>query len=200
MSWTESAEYFGNRAMALTASLALLLVLCGNAWAASPTETLQGVFAAVNRVLGDPAFQEKPLELMGAIHNVMGATFDFREAARLAMTERDEFVQLFAVLLERAYMSQMSSRAGVPGALAIRYLGESVDGNRATVVTVMGSGSGKEIPLEYRLIQESERWAVYDVEVGGISLVASYRAQFSKVIKQSSYDGLVARLKNPHGN
>jgi len=209
MSWTESAGYLGNRAMALTASLALLLVLCGNACAASPTETLQGVFAAVNRELGDPAFQEKPLELMGAIHNVMGATFDFREAARLAMgreweartaTERDEFVQLFAVLLERAYMSQMSSRAGVPGALAIRYLGESVDGNRATVVTVMGSGSGKEIPLEYRLIQESERWAVYDVEVGGISLVASYRAQFSKVIKQSSYDGLVARLKNPHGN
>jgi len=50
------------------------------------------------------------------------------------------------------------------------------------------------------MIQESERWAVYDVSVGGISLVASYRAQFSKVIKQSSYDGLVARLKNPRGN
>ena len=88
----------------------------------------------------------------------------------------------------------------MPGVLAIRYLGESVEGNRATVATVMGSGSGKEIPLEYRMIQESERWAVYDVSVGGISLVASYRAQFSKVIKQSSYDGLVARLKNPRGN
>src|SRR5438094_661591 len=134
MSRTEVAEHLGNRAMALAASLALLLVLCSNAWAASPTETLQGVFAAVNRVLGDPEFQEKPRELMGAIHNVMGATFDFREAARLAMG------------------------------------------------------------------RESERWAVYDVSVGGISLVASYRAQFSKVIKQSSYDGLVARLKNPRGN
>ena len=78
MSRTEVAEHLGNRAMALAASLALLLVLCGNAWAASPTETLQGVFAAVNRVLGDPEFQEKPRELMGAIHNVMGATFDFR--------------------------------------------------------------------------------------------------------------------------
>src|SRR5438034_6503693 len=102
MSRTEVAEYLGTRAMALAASVALLLVRCGNAWAASPTETLQGVFAAVNRVLGDPEFQEKPRELMGAIHNVMGVTFDFREAARLAMgreweartpTEQDEFVQ-----------------------------------------------------------------------------------------------------------
>src|SRR5207249_7068257 len=137
--------------------LALVAVVCGDAWAESPTETLQGVFAAVNRVLGDSQLQQKPQELMGAIHNVMNTAFDFREAARLAMgreweartpTEQDEFVQLFAALLERAYMSQMSSGAGVPGVLAIRYLGESVEGNRATVATVMGSGSGKEIPLE----------------------------------------------------
>ena len=209
MSWTGCAEYFGDRAMALAASLALLLAFCGGAWAESPTETLQGVFAAVNRALGSPELQGKPQELGGAIHNVMNATFDFREAARLAMgreweartpTEQDEFVQLFAALLERAYMSQMSSRTGAPGGLAIRYLGESVDGNRATVATVMGSGSGKEIPLDYQMIQGGERWAVYDVAVGGISLVGSYRSQFAKVIKQSSYAGLVARLKSPRGN
>src|SRR3989442_7281636 len=199
----------GNLGRISMVALALVAVVCGHAWAESPTETLQGVFAAVNRVLGDPELQQKPQELMGAIHNVMSTAFDFREAARLAMgreweartpTEQDEFVRLFAALLERAYMAQMSSRSGAHGGLAIRYTGQSVDGDRATLATLMGSGSGKEIPLAYGMIRESERWAVYDVAVGGISLVASYRAQFSKVIKQSSYDGLVARLKNPRGN
>ena len=56
------------------------------------------------------------------------------------------------------------------------------------------------MPLEYRMIQDGERWAVYDVAVGGMSLVASYRAQFSKVIRQSSYADLVVRLKNTRGN
>ena len=168
MSWSGMAAYFGKRSILPAVALALVTVFCGQAWAESPTETLRGVFVAVNRVLGNPELQEKPLETMGAIHNVMNATFDFREAARLAMgreweartpTEQDEFVQLFAVVLERAYMSQMSSRTGVQSGLAIRYLGESVDGDRATVATVMGSGSGKEIPLDYQMIQGGERWA-----------------------------------------
>ena len=207
MSWSGIAGHLGRISMV---ALALVAVVCGDAWAESPTETLQGVFAAVNRVLGDSELQQKPQELAGAIHNVMNTAFDFREAARLAMgreweartpTEQDEFVQLFAALLQRAYMSQMvSSQSGMQGGLAIQYTGESVDGDRATVAAVMGSRSGKEMPLEYRMIQDGERWAVYDVAVGGMSLVASYRAQFSKVIRQSSYADLVVRLKNTRGN
>jgi len=207
MSWSGIVGNLGRISMV---ALALVAVVCGHAGAESPTETLRGVFAAVNRVLGDPELQQKPQELMGAIHTVMNGSFDFREAARLAMgrewevrtpTEQDEFVQLFAALLQRAYMSQMvSSQSGMQGGLAIQYTGESVDGDRATVAAVMGSRSGKEMPLEYRMIQDGERWAVYDVAVGGMSLVASYRAQFSKVIRQSSYADLVVRLKNTRGN
>src|SRR2546428_148057 len=146
MSWSGIVGNLGRISMV---ALALVAVVCGHAWAESPTETLQGVFAAVNRVLGDPELQQKPQELMGAIHTVMNGSFDFREAARLAMgrewevrtpTEQDEFVQLFAALLQRAYMSQMvSSQSGMQGGLAIQYTGESVDGDRATVAAVMGS-------------------------------------------------------------
>jgi phospholipid transport system substrate-binding protein len=44
--------------------------------------------------------------------------------------------------------------------------------------------------------QMRDRWQVYDLEVGGISLVANYRAQFSKIIRTESYETLVARLKS----
>ena len=36
---------------------------------------------------------------------------------------------------------------------------------------------------------------VYDISIDGISLVANYRAQFNKVIRTSSYTGLVTKLK-----
>src|SRR5207247_11414927 len=124
-------------------ALALVAVVCCHAWAESPTETLRGVFAAVNRVLGDPELQQKPQELMGAIHTVMNGSFDFREAARLARgrgwdararTEQDGFVQLFAALLQRAYMSHMaSSQSRMRRRLALQYTGESRDGDRAPV-------------------------------------------------------------------
>ena len=36
---------------------------------------------------------------------------------------------------------------------------------------------------------------VYDVVIDGVSLVSNYRSQFARVINQSSYNGLVQRLR-----
>lgn len=187
------------------AALALALVLCGNAWAGPPpTETLRDVVTAVNHLLGNPELQEKPAELVTAIRRVVNNGFDFREAAERALgrewhartsTERDEFVRLFADVLERAYISWIASRANVHGGLAIRYLGESIHGNHATVLTMIASREGGEIPLQYRMIAHGDRWAVYDVLLDGISLVENYRAQFSRVIRRTSYRELVAQVK-----
>ncbi len=190
--------------VALAAALALVLVLCCDVWAGPPTETLHGVFMTVNQLLDEPELREKPSNLLTAIRNVVSDHLDVREAARLAFghewhartsTERDEVVRLFGDLLEHAYVSRIASRATVHRGLAIRYLGESIDGNRATVTTTIGSRDGGEIPIEYRMIQHGHRWAIYDVLIDGVSLVANYRAQFSRIIQRSSYSELVARLK-----
>jgi phospholipid transport system substrate-binding protein len=37
---------------------------------------------------------------------------------------------------------------------------------------------------------------VYDLSIDGISLVANYRAQFNRVVRTSSYEELVAKLKS----
>ena len=37
---------------------------------------------------------------------------------------------------------------------------------------------------------------MYDLSIDGISLVANYRAQFNKIIRTSSYEDLVAKLKS----
>jgi phospholipid transport system substrate-binding protein len=37
-------------------------------------------------------------------------------------------------------------------------------------------------------------WKVYDVMVGGVSLVANYRTEFNNVVRESGIDGLVKNL------
>lgn len=189
-----------SRRTASAAALALVLGLAGDVWAGPPTETLRDAFAAVNRLLADAELQEKPVDLLAAIRSVVNDSLDFREAARLALgreweartpAERDEFVRRFADLLKHAYVSGIASRAQVQGGLLVRYRHEVIEGRRATVETTIVARDGGELPVEYRMLRTGDRWAVYDAVIGGISLVANYRAQFSRVIRQSSYPELV---------
>src|SRR5206468_2272384 len=68
------------------------------------------------------------------------------------------------------------------------------DGNVATVTTTIASRAGGELPVEYQMIAFDERWAVYDIRVDGISIVDNYRAQFARILRQSSYRDLVAQV------
>ncbi len=53
-----------------------------------------------------------------------------------------------------------------------------------------------EIPVEYRIFKKADKWEVYDIIVEGVSLVNNYRSQFSQIIRSSSYEELVKRLRN----
>jgi phospholipid transport system substrate-binding protein len=56
---------------------------------------------------------------------------------------------------------------------------------------------GTQVPVESRLLQKADRWLIYDVLVENVSLIASYRSQFDRVIRTTSYEELVRRLKSP---
>jgi phospholipid transport system substrate-binding protein len=71
-----------------------------------------------------------------------------------------------------------------------------VDGNQAVVQTTLLLGKGGQMSLDYRMHHPRDRWQVYDLSIDGISLVASYRSQFNKIVRTDSYEGLVARLKS----
>jgi ABC-type transporter MlaC component len=45
------------------------------------------------------------------------------------------------------------------------------------------------------LVRHSEQWTIYDVAIDGVSLAMNYRAQFSKILRTSSYEVLVERIK-----
>jgi len=49
--------------------------------------------------------------------------------------------------------------------------------------------------VDARLLRREGRWFIYDVSIEGISLLSNYRSQFDRIIRKSSYEELIHRLK-----
>ncbi|MDO8932106.1 MAG: ABC transporter substrate-binding protein [Rhodocyclaceae bacterium] len=54
---------------------------------------------------------------------------------------------------------------------------------------------GKPIELDYYLDKQGAAWKVYDIEVGGISLILNYRESFATEVRQGGIDGLIKSLQ-----
>jgi cell division septation protein DedD len=110
--------------------------------------------------------------------------------------DQEEFVRLFASVLERGFVAAISSKASVADGVKIQYLGESVTGDSATVATTLLTRTGSALPVDYRLVRRGDRWKVQDVVIDGVSLLANYRAQFKRVLAANSYTELIARMRS----
>jgi phospholipid transport system substrate-binding protein len=52
-----------------------------------------------------------------------------------------------------------------------------------------------DTPVDFRLIHRAYEWRVYDVVIDGASIVSNYRSQFTSIIRDVSYVGLVKKMK-----
>jgi len=102
------------RPLAVVLAMGVLCSSSGPAWAGPPTDQLKAAVDRVIRILEDPTarFDVKMKERRAAIREEADGIFDFRETAkralgthwpRLGEKDQEEFVSLFADLLERAY-------------------------------------------------------------------------------------------------
>lgn len=185
------------RWMAAMVMVAVGLV-AGLAWAGPPTEQVKGYTEQIVKILDDQAIKEA--DKRAAVRRVAGQVFDVNETARRALgthwqkrtpAEQDEFVHLFADLLERTYISKI----GLYGGERVKYVGEKVDGDFAVVHGRVVTPKGSEIPVDARLLRRGERWLIYDVVIENVSLIQNYRAQFDRIIRGSSFDELIKRLR-----
>jgi phospholipid transport system substrate-binding protein len=75
------------------------------------------------------------------------------------------------------------------------YLGDAVEEDQATARTKLITRQDREVPIDYRMRRTGGRWRVYDVRVEGLSLVRDYRPQLDEVVRTSSSEELVQRLR-----
>lgn len=75
-----------------------------------------------------------------------------------------------------------------------RYLSEQQEENYTEVRTKL-LGQKIDTLLDFRLTDKVDHWHVCDVIIDGASIVSNYRAQFTSIIRNHSYAGLVNKMK-----
>lgn len=61
---------------------------------------------------------------------------------------------------------------------------------------VRQSGAGEPVQVDYGMEKTDSGWKVYNVKIGGISLVENYRSTFNTEIRKGGIDGLIASLRD----
>jgi phospholipid transport system substrate-binding protein len=189
------------RAIALAALAVLPLTALAQQ---APDELVKQVSEEVLRIVrsdarvqaGDRARIREVLDTKLAPH------FDFARMTALAVgrgwreatpEQKKALIEQFRTLLERTYSNAFVQYRDE----TIRYrpLRMPAGATDATVHTEIVRQGGQPVQIDYSLALESGQWKAYDVIVGGVSLVTTYRDEFQRQIQDGGVDGLVRSLE-----
>jgi phospholipid transport system substrate-binding protein len=114
--------------------------------------------------------------------------------------QQKELTGEFKTLLVRTYSTAISSYRDQK--IDYRPLRAKPEDTEVTVKSeVKQSGSSQPVSIDYEMEKTPNGWKVYDVKVGGVSLVTTYRDTFASEVKDRGVDGLIKSLsaKNRQG-
>ena len=185
-------------------SMIVLFALCFDDLAMAQTSPTGEVKKVVDEVVSIVSSQdmkkpENKEKRQKGLKEAIGAIFDFPEMAKLSLgrywderttDEKNEFVQVFETLLENTYSKKIESYKNEK----IVYLKETVEGDSSEVKSKVVTSKRDDYAIDYRLLNKSGKWVIYDVTIEGISLVANYRSQFDKIIRSEGYSALMKKL------
>jgi phospholipid transport system substrate-binding protein len=183
-------------------SIVVILLLSIPVYAGVPLDTVQVNVNKVFEVLRDPklkaaAAKEIKKEKLRSIYKGM---FDEVELAKRTLTrnwnklndaQRQEFVQLFHQVLEKAYIDRILSYTNEK---VVFYKENTISKNQVEIQTKIITAS-KEIPITYRTILVNGTWKVYDVVIENVSLVMNYRTQFNEILAKNTPEQLLEILR-----
>jgi len=183
--------------------LCYLLLLSNTVQAAEPMTLMKQTIDEVIGILKNEELKkpDKVTDRRAELRRVIGKRFDYEEMSRRSLAlhwkkisakERQEFIPLFSDLLERSYINKIESYTDEQ----ILYTDETLDDGYAVVKTKIITKRNVEVPIEYRLLEKNDQWLVYDVVIEGVSLINNYRNQFNKIIRQSSYQELIHKMRD----
>ena len=106
--------------------------------------------------------------------------------------QKKRLIEEFRTLLVRTYASALAAYSEQK--FDFRPLrAKETDTDVTVQVRVLQPGA-QPVPIDYSMEKTASGWKVYDVMVGGVSLVANYRTEFNNVVRESGIDGLIKNL------
>jgi phospholipid transport system substrate-binding protein len=127
--------------------------------------------------------------------------FNFAAMTALAMgqswnkaspEQKKRLTEEFRTLLVRTYASALAAYSEQK--FDFRPLRAKPTDTDVTVQVRVLQPGAQPVPIDYSMEKTAAGWKVYDVMVGGVSLVANYRTEFNNVVRDSGIDGLIKSL------
>jgi phospholipid transport system substrate-binding protein len=140
-------------------------------------------------------------KLIGLIDAKVLPHFNFNAMTALALgqswnkatpEQKQRLTEEFRTLLVRTYASALAAYSEQK--FDFRPLRAKPTDTDVTVQVRVLQAGAQPVPIDYSMEKTAAGWKVYDVMVGGVSLVANYRTEFNNVVRQSGIDGLVRDL------
>ena len=129
--------------------------------------------------------------------------FDFVRMTQLAVAvnwrraspdQQKALTQEFKTLLVRTYSTALNSyRDQVVEFKPLRARPEDTE---VTVRTEIKQKGAQPVGIDYEMQKTAAGWKVFDVKVAGVSLITTYKDDFSSQIRESGVDGLIKTLSS----
>ena len=142
---------------------------------------------------------ERNEKIVGELNEIM----DFQLAAYLSLgkhwkkiskTQKKKFVETFQQYINNYIVEKIDL-----------YTNQKIDigdskivkkGRAELEIGILSGGETLQVNFKLRKNKKKE-WRVYDVDIEGVSLITTFRSQFSGVLKNISFEELLEKLKNP---
>ena len=168
---------------------------------------LEKVASAMVSALQDPNVRQNQHKIQELVARVLVPKIDFRVSSNLVLGEywgaatdpqRAAFIDEFQVFLVRFYAGALANyvnSSDVPADVMLFNQEPRIkDARQLIVPSVVSQPDGKSIAVDYRMFFR-DSWKVIDVSVAGISMVQSYRSNFTSTVRDKGLDTLIAQLQ-----
>ena len=142
--------------------------------------------------------QEKNKEIV----DIVTPMFDFDLMARLSLgkkhwpgmskDKKERFTELFIKRLKASYLNNFNLYTDEK----VIYEPSVQVKDKIHTPTVLIS-KDKKISILYKFYNAEGNWKIYDLEIQGVSIIRSYRSQFSSILESGTIDDLLLKLENP---
>ena len=136
------------------------------------------------------------------VSDIASSFFDFPLMAKLTLgrqhwsalseAERKKFTDLFVERLKSSYLDKMMHYTKE----TILYSAPITAGKKVHIPTTLISDD-KKISMLYKLYKSDRNWKLYDMEIQDVSLVQSFRSQFSEILAKGTIKDLFDRMERP---
>src|SRR5438876_10226233 len=106
--------------------------------------------------------------------------------------QKKRLTEEFRTLLARTYASALAAFSEQK--FDFRPLRAKPSDTDVTVQVRVLQPGAQPVPIDYSMEKTASGWKVYDVMVGGVSLVANYRTEFNNTVRESGIEGLIKSL------